>query len=103
MTQDSKSGLMDRVPLVFCLSFFFFFLIQYTTGPILKKAATFGGFHIKNIVSYIPVFAFWGAAAGAGVATFTENWPLFQKTFYTKIPVIGNHWIHEVDPEEQSS
>lgn len=75
--------------------------LQYVSGPTIKHAATFAGFHVKNIIAYTPVLAFWGAAAGFGVATFTENWPLFQKTFYSKIPVIGNHWIHEVDPEDQ--
>ncbi|TID29957.1 hypothetical protein CANINC_001468 [Pichia inconspicua] len=75
--------------------------MAYVSGPTIKHAATFAGFHVKNIIAYTPVLAFWGAAAGFGVATFTENWPLFQKTFYSKIPVIGNHWIHEVDPEDQ--
>jgi ubiquinol-cytochrome c reductase subunit 10 len=75
--------------------------LQYVSGPVLKQAATVGGYHVKSIVSYLPVLAFWGAATGAGVATFTENWPLFQKTFYSKIPIIGNHWIRDVDPEDQ--
>lgn len=50
--------------------------------------------------SYIPDLIFWGAAAGAGVATFTEGWPLFQQTFYEKIPFFGQHWIHNPDPED---
>lgn len=74
--------------------------MQYISGPVLKHAATVGGFHVKNIIAYTPVLIFWGAAAGAGIATFTEHWPLFQKTFYQKIPFIGNHWVHTVDPED---
>ncbi|GMM45600.1 ubiquinol--cytochrome-c reductase subunit 10 [Pichia kluyveri] len=77
--------------------------MAYVSGPVLKNAATFGGYHVKSIISYIPVLTIWGVAGGAALATFTENWPLFQKTFYEKIPVIGNHWIKEVDPEAAQS
>lgn len=42
----------------------------------------------------------WGGAVASGVAVFTEGIPLFQQTFYQKIPVFGDYWIHNPDPED---
>ncbi|GMM31639.1 hypothetical protein DAMA08_043840 [Martiniozyma asiatica (nom. inval.)] len=75
-------------------------MVSYIASPTLKSASKILGVQTKSFVSYLPILAFWGAAAGAGAATFTENWPLFQKTFYQHIPVLGNHWINEVDPQD---
>lgn len=58
------------------------------------------GINIPVIKSYIPNYVLWGGAAGAAVATFTEGVPLFQSTFYTKIPYFGSHWEYNPDPED---
>jgi len=50
--------------------------------------------------AYIPDLIFWGGAAAGGIAAFTEGWPLFQQTFYDKIPYFGQHWINNPDPED---
>ncbi|KAH3661957.1 hypothetical protein OGAPHI_006136 [Ogataea philodendri] len=51
-------------------------------------------------VSYTPILAIWGVATTAGIFTFTSNWPLFQDTFYKKLPIMGKLWIKEVDPQD---
>ncbi|ODV81379.1 uncharacterized protein CANTADRAFT_44120, partial [Suhomyces tanzawaensis NRRL Y-17324] len=74
--------------------------LQYIRGPAYKSAQALSGINVAAIKAYLPNLAFWGAAAGAGVATFTEGVPLFQTTFYEKIPYFGNHWIYNPDPED---
>ncbi|EAZ63796.1 subunit of the ubiqunol-cytochrome c oxidoreductase complex, partial [Scheffersomyces stipitis CBS 6054] len=73
---------------------------QYIRGPVYKSIKSFAGFNAQNVRAYVPDLILWGGAAGAGVAVFTEGWPLFQKVFYQKIPVFGNHWIYNPDPED---
>lgn len=50
--------------------------------------------------SYLPNYILWGGAWVFGVASFTEAWPLFQDTFYKKIPYFGKHWDPVLDPED---
>lgn len=73
---------------------------QYIRGPAYKTVSSFGNLNLPVLFSYLPNLALWGGAVGAGVATFTEGIPLFQKTFYQKIPVVGDHWVYNPDPED---
>ncbi|KAI5955410.1 QCR10 [Candida margitis] len=75
-------------------------MVSYVRGPAYKALSHFGKLNPPLVRSYIPDLIFWGGAAGAGVATFTEGWPLFQQTFYEKIPFFGQHWVHNPDPED---
>lgn len=58
------------------------------------------GLNAPVVRNYVPNYMVWGTAAVAGVATFTENVPLFKQTFYTKIPYFGSHWEYNPDPED---
>lgn len=58
------------------------------------------GLNAPVVRTYIPNFIFWGGAAAGGIATFTEGVPLFQNTFYKKIPIAGEHWVYNPDPED---
>jgi ubiquinol-cytochrome c reductase subunit 10 len=75
-------------------------MVAYLRGPVYKKLPNLLGMNPAVVRSYIPNLILWGGAAGAGVAVFTEGVPLFQNTFYSKIPVFGEHWIYNPDPEE---
>ncbi|KAI5966367.1 QCR10 [Candida pseudojiufengensis] len=75
-------------------------MVSYIKGPVLKALAHFGKLNPPLVRSYTPDLLIWGGTALAVVATFTEGWPLFQQTFYQKIPYFGQHWIHNPDPEE---
>ncbi|KAK6201419.1 uncharacterized protein RJT21DRAFT_120470 [Scheffersomyces amazonensis] len=75
-------------------------MVAYIKGPAYKAAFSFLGVNPSLFRSYLPNLILWGGATGAGIATFTEGWPLFQQTFYSKIPVFGSHWIENKDPEE---
>jgi len=35
-----------------------------------------------------------------GIFVFTEGVPIFQTTFYQKIPYFGQHWISNPDPQD---
>lgn len=41
----------------------------------------------------------WGGASLVGLFVFVEGWPLFQQTFFRRIPVVGEHWAQK-SPEE---
>ncbi|CAI5757832.1 unnamed protein product [Candida verbasci] len=75
-------------------------MVSYVKGPTYKVLSHFGKLNPELIRSYIPNLTLWGGAALGAAATFTEGWPLFQKTFYQKIPIFGQHWIKDVDPED---
>lgn len=77
-----------------------FLLTQYVRGPAYKSLKSIAGINFNQVRAYIPDLILWGGAAGAGVATFTEGWPLFQKVFYQKIPIVGDNWVHNPDPED---
>ncbi|WLF78214.1 ubiquinol-cytochrome c reductase core subunit 10 qcr10 [Lodderomyces elongisporus] len=74
-------------------------MVSYVKGPAYKAISHFGKLNAPLVRSYIPDLVFWGGAAGCAVAVFTEGVPLFQQTFYEKIPFVGQHWIEEQDPE----
>ncbi|EGV63372.1 ubiquinol-cytochrome c reductase core subunit 10 qcr10 [Yamadazyma tenuis] len=75
-------------------------MVSYIRGPAYKSIASFAGVSIPTAKKYLPNLVLWGGAAGAAVATFTEGVPLFQNTFYKKIPYFGQHWEYNPDPED---
>ncbi|RCK60356.1 Cytochrome b-c1 complex subunit 10 [Candida viswanathii] len=75
-------------------------MVSYVKGPAYKAISHFGKLNAPLVRSYIPDLVLWGGAAGAAVAVFTEGVPLFQKTFYEKIPYFGQHWVYNPDPED---
>ncbi|GMG35847.1 unnamed protein product [Ambrosiozyma monospora] len=75
-------------------------MAPYTAGLKYATGAHFGSFTPKAVLAYTPVLSAWGAAAFAGIFVFTENWPLFQDTFFKKVPVLGDHWVKEIDPQD---
>ncbi|CAK9438159.1 uncharacterized protein LODBEIA_P24480 [Lodderomyces beijingensis] len=75
-------------------------MVSYIKGPVYKALSRFGKLNPPLVRAYVPDLLIWGGAAGAAVAVFTEGVPLFQQTFYEKIPYFGQHWIKEEDPEE---
>lgn len=74
--------------------------MQYVKGPAYKTVKSVAGLNIPLLKSYVPNLALWGGAVAGGIATFTEGIPLFQNTFYSKIPVFGEHWVYNPDPED---
>ncbi|KAI3403676.1 ACP1 [Candida oxycetoniae] len=72
----------------------------YVKGPAYKAISHFGKLNPPLTRSYLPNLVYWGVGIGAAVAVFTEGVPLFQQTFYEKIPFFGQHWIKDVDPED---
>ncbi|KAG7751129.1 hypothetical protein KL912_000262 [Ogataea haglerorum] len=66
----------------------------------LKKVPHFGGLTPSLLLGYAPSLTLWGGAAVAAIFTFTEHWPLFQDTFYKKLPIMGKLWIKDVDPQD---
>ncbi|KAG7661023.1 QCR10 [[Candida] subhashii] len=75
-------------------------MVAYIRAPVYKTVTNFGKLNLNVIKDYVPNLIFWGGAAGAGVAVFTEGIPLFQTTFYQKIPYFGEHWVYNPDPED---
>ncbi|KAG7867261.1 hypothetical protein KL918_002700 [Ogataea parapolymorpha] len=70
------------------------------TNLKLKKVPHFGGLTPFLLLGYAPSLALWGGATVAAIFTFTEHWPLFQDTFYKKLPIMGKLWIKDVDPQD---
>lgn len=75
-------------------------MAHYVKSPSYKTIPHFAGVTPYSLRAYTPVLAFWGAAAVWGIFTFTELVPVFQQTFYQKIPYFGQHWIKELDPQD---
>ncbi|GEQ66343.1 hypothetical protein JCM33374_g6 [Metschnikowia sp. JCM 33374] len=73
-------------------------MVAYIRGPAYKVAKS--KINLSAAKAYGLNLAFWGAGAGAAVATFTDGVPLFKNTFYTKIPYFGSHWEYNPDPED---
>ncbi|KAG7896383.1 hypothetical protein KL908_000897 [Ogataea polymorpha] len=74
--------------------------LQYVKSLKLKKVPHVGGVTPFLLLGYAPSLALWGGATVAAIFTFTEHWPLFQDTFYKKLPIMGKLWIKEVDPQD---
>ncbi|SCU94822.1 LADA_0G11562g1_1 [Lachancea dasiensis] len=75
-------------------------MVAYVSKLAAKTAPHFGRLNLSNLLSYTPNLAIWGGASFAGIFVFTEGWPLFQDTFFKKLPVFGSHWVKEVAPED---
>ncbi|CAH2448103.1 Ubiquinol cytochrome-c reductase complex subunit 10 [Komagataella phaffii CBS 7435] len=75
-------------------------MVNYVKGPKYTTVKKIAGLTPTQIKTTFPILAFWGGAGLFAVFTFTENWPLFQKTFFEKIPIFGQHWIKDIDPED---
>ncbi|ODV95966.1 hypothetical protein PACTADRAFT_40676, partial [Pachysolen tannophilus NRRL Y-2460] len=65
-----------------------------------KTLPHFGRFNSAGFLAYTPVLTFWGLATVFGIFTFTDNIPAFKRAIYQKIPYVGEHWIHNPDPED---
>lgn len=75
-------------------------MVSYVSKPLYKAVPHLGKLNMGTFFSYYGNLWLWTGAVGAGLAVFTEAIPLFQQTFYSKIPFFGQHWIHEVDPQD---
>ncbi|SCU92149.1 LAFA_0F08350g1_1 [Lachancea sp. 'fantastica'] len=75
-------------------------MVSYVSKLAAKTAPHFGKLNLSNIIAYTPNLLFWSGASWAGLFVFTEGWPLFQDTFFKKVPVFGTHWVKTVDPED---
>lgn len=78
---------------------FFFFFTQYNTRINTKISPHLGRLTFKNFLNYFPNLMLWGGASLVGLFVFVEGWPLFQQTFFRRIPVVGEHWAQK-SPEE---
>ncbi|ODV87614.1 hypothetical protein CANARDRAFT_6137 [[Candida] arabinofermentans NRRL YB-2248] len=76
-------------------------MVNYIKSLKFTKVPHIGIFNPTNVLASAPALTFWGGAAFMGIFVFTENWPLFQDVFFKKIPYFGNHWVKEVDPQDQ--
>ncbi|ONH67505.1 hypothetical protein BON22_2731 [Cyberlindnera fabianii] len=76
-------------------------MVQYIAKPLLKTVPHLGKLNLQTLIAYTPNLAFWTVASTFGLFTYTEGIPAFQDAIYKKLPLIGNHWINEVDPEDQ--
>jgi ubiquinol-cytochrome c reductase subunit 10 len=75
-------------------------MVSYISKPAVKALPHLGKINFSNLLSYAPNLAFWGAASTFGIFAFTEGVPIFQTTFYQKIPYFGSHWISNPDPQD---
>ncbi|CDK24782.1 unnamed protein product [Kuraishia capsulata CBS 1993] len=72
----------------------------YIKNVVSKTAPHVGQINPTTVKKWTPILGLWGGAALFGVFTFTEHWPLFQQTFFQKIPYFGDYWVHTLDPED---
>ncbi|CAL9727646.1 cytochrome b-c1 complex subunit 10, mitochondrial [Monosporozyma unispora] len=72
---------------------------SYNTRLNTRISPHLGKLSFKNLLNYSPNLMLWGGASAIGLFVFVEGWPLFQQTFFSKIPVVGKHWEH-AKPEE---
>lgn len=75
-------------------------MVSYISKPATKALPHLGKINLSNLWSYAPNLALWGGASTFGIFAFTEGVPIFQTTFYQKIPIFGSHWIHNPDPQD---
>ncbi|SCV01349.1 LAME_0G15654g1_1 [Lachancea meyersii CBS 8951] len=75
-------------------------MVAYVSKLAAKTTPFFGRLNLSNLIAYTPNLMLWSGASWAGLFVFTEGWPLFQNTFYKKIPLAGSHWVKEVAPED---
>ncbi|KAH3682627.1 hypothetical protein WICPIJ_006417 [Wickerhamomyces pijperi] len=68
--------------------------------PLTKAIPHFGKITLQNLAYYAPNLALWGGASTFGLFIFTEGVPVFQDTFFKPIPVLGQHWIKNPDPQD---
>ncbi|ODQ79065.1 hypothetical protein BABINDRAFT_147617 [Babjeviella inositovora NRRL Y-12698] len=73
-------------------------MVSYVRGPSYKSVKAFN--KISALRAYSPFLAVWGAAAGIAVLTFGEHVPLIRNTFLRHIPVVGDHYVYNPDPED---
>lgn len=73
----------------------------YTSKVQGRVSPYFGKLTLKNLFNYSPNLMLWGGASFIGLFVFVEGWPLFQKTFFQKIPVVGDHWVDKTPDEDK--
>ncbi|CCH59469.1 hypothetical protein TBLA_0B06460 [Henningerozyma blattae CBS 6284] len=76
-------------------------MVSYTSKFSAKGATRFGNLTLRNTLTYSPNLMLWGGASLAGIFVFVEGWPLFQETFFRKIPVYGSYWAKKLPPPKQ--
>lgn len=75
-------------------------MVNYIAKPILKAIPHFGKINSQNFSKYAPNLAIWGTTSVFIIFTFTEGIPIMQTTFFQKFPILGQHWIHNPDPQD---
>ncbi|KAH3674691.1 hypothetical protein WICMUC_003107 [Wickerhamomyces mucosus] len=75
-------------------------MVSYITRPVTKAIPHFGKLNLENLIAYTPNLVFWGGASTFGLFVFAEGVPVFQDTFFKKIPFFGEHWISNPDPQD---
>ncbi|EDO19512.1 hypothetical protein Kpol_1018p43 [Vanderwaltozyma polyspora DSM 70294] len=76
-------------------------MVAYVSQLAFKTVPHFGKISTKNLASYAPNLMLWGGAWASCVAVYTSGWPIFQDTFYKKLPYFGSYWVKEVLPEDK--
>ncbi|CAB4256402.1 similar to Saccharomyces cerevisiae YHR001W-A QCR10 Subunit of the ubiqunol-cytochrome c oxidoreductase complex which includes Cobp [Maudiozyma barnettii] len=76
-------------------------MVAYTSGLRFKVLPHLGRINMKNLMSYTPNLMLWGGASLVGALVFVEGWPLFQRTLFSKIPILGANWQKEIPAEDR--
>ncbi|KAL1306550.1 hypothetical protein AAFC00_005240 [Neodothiora populina] len=69
-------------------------------GPNYKIAPNFHGISVKRAFGFGTTAAGFGVAAGIFALFFFADIPRVRKDIMQKIPVIGDHWVKEIAPED---
>ncbi|KAK1927776.1 cytochrome b-c1 complex subunit 10 [Papiliotrema laurentii] len=68
---------------------------------IRKPQPAFAGLTLERVLSFRPALAVWGIGAGAAVALFASDIPLFQKDVLQKIPVINSYFTDKTPDSDK--
>ncbi|KAK4983294.1 hypothetical protein LTR66_008879 [Elasticomyces elasticus] len=73
---------------------------QSPYGPNYKTGANFHGISISRAMRFGITAGGFGAAAGIFALFFFSDVPKVRKDIMVKLPVVGEHFVKEIPPED---
>jgi hypothetical protein len=64
-------------------------------APWIRRLALYSSSHRRK--TFAKMYLQWGLCASVGILFIMETTPLFKKSIFSKLPVVGWYWQQKLD------